>query len=58
MIRTVLGLCARDTAPAGMLAVAEVREHIVERLGDKRRRDAQRSWIKQLFARSDTRQPA
>ena len=47
-----------EIPPAGMLAFAEVREHIVERLGDKRRRDAQRSWIKQLFARSDTRQPA
>ena len=47
-----------EIPPAGMLAFTEVREHIVERLGDKRRRDAQRSWIKQLFARSDTRQPA
>lgn len=47
-----------EIPPFGILPFAEVSEHIIERLSDKRRRDAQRSWIKQLFARSETRQPA
>ena len=47
-----------EIPPFGMLPFAEVSEHIIERLSDKRRRDAQRSWIKQLFARADARQPA
>lgn len=46
-----------DIPPSGMLPFAEVSEHIIERLSDKRRRDAQRSWIKQLFALPGTRQP-
>lgn len=47
-----------EIPPFGMLPFAEVSEHIIERLSDKRRRDAQRSWIKQLFARPEARQPA
>ena len=36
--------------PSGMLPFAEVSEHIVERLTDKRRRQAQKDWIKALTA--------
>ncbi len=34
--------------PSGMLAFAEVCERIMERLGDKRRRELQREWVKNL----------
>ncbi|WP_428827479.1 nitrogen fixation protein NifM [Azonexus sp. IMCC34842] len=36
--------------PSGMLPFAEVSQHIVERLTDKRRRQAQKDWIKALTA--------
>ena len=39
-----------EILPSGMLPFAEVSERIVERLTDKRRRDAQREWIKKLPA--------
>lgn len=39
-----------EILPSGMLAFGEVREKIIERLSDKRRREAQRDWIKQLGA--------
>lgn len=37
-----------EVFPSGMLPFEEVREKIVERLTDKRRREAQRDWIKSL----------
>ena len=37
-----------EILPSGMLPFTEVSERIVERLTDKRRRDAQREWIKKL----------
>ena len=37
-----------EILPSGMLAFGEVREKIIERLSDKRRREAQRDWIKSL----------
>jgi len=37
-----------EILPSGMLPFAEVRDRIIERLGDKRRREAQRDWIKGL----------
>jgi peptidylprolyl isomerase/peptidyl-prolyl cis-trans isomerase C len=37
--------------PSGPLPFAEVCDKIVERLSDKRRREAQRDWIKGLFAK-------
>lgn len=37
-----------EILPSGMLPFAEVRAHIIERLTDKRRREAQRDWIKGL----------
>ena len=39
-----------EILPSGMLPFAEVRERIIERLTDKRRREAQREWIKGLPA--------
>ena len=36
--------------PSGMLPFAEACQHIVERLTDKRRREAQKDWIKALTA--------
>lgn len=36
--------------PSGMLPFAEVRDKIVERLTDKRRRELQRDWIKRVIA--------
>lgn len=39
-----------EILPSGMMSFAEVRERIIERLTDKRRREAQRRWIKQLMA--------
>ena len=35
-----------EILPSGMLPFAEVRERIIERLTDKRRREAQKEWIK------------
>ncbi len=40
-----------EILPFGLLPFAEVRDRIIERLTDKRRRDAQRDWIKGLFAK-------
>lgn len=40
-----------EILPSGLLPFAEVREKIIERLTDKRRREAQREWIRQLLAR-------
>lgn len=37
-----------EILPSGMLPFAEVAERIIERLSDKRRREAQRDWIKGL----------
>lgn len=37
-----------EILPSGMLPFAEVRERIIERLTDKRRREAQKEWIKGL----------
>lgn len=37
-----------EILPSGMLPFSEVREKIIERLSDKRRREAQRDWIKSL----------
>ena len=37
-----------EILPSGMLPFAEVRDRIIERLTDKRRREAQREWIKRL----------
>ncbi|MBP5987316.1 MAG: nitrogen fixation protein NifM [Azonexus sp.] len=37
-----------EILPSGLLPFAEVREKIIERLSDKRRREAQRDWIKSL----------
>ena len=37
-----------EILPSGLLPFAEVRERIIERLTDKRRREAQRAWIKGL----------
>jgi peptidylprolyl isomerase/peptidyl-prolyl cis-trans isomerase C len=37
-----------EILPSGMLPFSEVKEKIVERLSDKRRREAQRDWIKSL----------
>ena len=37
-----------EILPSGMLPFAEVRERIIERLSDKRRREAQKEWIKGL----------
>jgi peptidylprolyl isomerase/peptidyl-prolyl cis-trans isomerase C len=37
-----------EILPSGMRAFAEVRDKIIERLSDKRRREAQRDWIKSL----------
>lgn len=37
-------------SPGGLLPFMEVRERIVEKLSDKRRREAQRAWIKSLGA--------
>lgn len=39
-----------EILPSGMLPFAEVSAQIIERLTDKRRRDAQREWIKALLA--------
>ncbi len=39
-----------EILPSGLLPFAEVREKIIERLSDKRRREAQRDWIKSLGA--------
>lgn len=39
-----------EILPSGMLLFAEVSAQIIERLTDKRRRDAQREWIKALLA--------
>ncbi len=40
-----------EILPDGILPFSEVCERIIERLSDKRRRDAQRDWIKQLPAK-------
>ena len=37
-----------EILPSGLLSFAEVRERIIERLTEKRRRDAQRTWLKGL----------
>ncbi len=37
-----------EILPSGMLAFAEVRQRIIERLTDKRRSEAQKAWIKAL----------
>lgn len=37
-----------EILPSGMLSFEEARTHIIERLTDKRRREAQRDWIKGL----------
>ena len=37
-----------EILPSGLLPFAEVRAKIIERLSDKRRREAQRAWIKAL----------
>jgi peptidyl-prolyl cis-trans isomerase C len=37
-----------EVFPCGMLPFAEVEEKIISRLGDKRRREAQVNWIKQI----------
>ena len=37
-----------EILPSGMLPFPEVCQKIIERLGDKRRREAQREWIRQL----------
>ena len=39
-----------EILPSGLLPFAEVRAKIIERLSDKRRREAQRDWIKSLGA--------
>ena len=39
-----------EILPSGMLPFAEVSARIIERLNDKRRTQAQRDWIKRLFA--------
>ena len=39
-----------EIMPSGMLPFAEVCDRIIERLNDKRRREAQRDWIKSLPA--------
>ena len=41
-------LRCEEILPSGMLPFAEVRERIIERLTDKRRREAQKEWIKGL----------
>lgn len=43
-----------EILPSGMLPFAEVSARIIERLNDKRRTQAQRDWIKQLFANGTT----
>lgn len=40
-----------EILPFGLLPFAEVRDRIIERLDDKRRREAQRDWIKALFGK-------
>lgn len=42
-----------EILPSGMLPFSEVGEKIVERLTDKRRQEAQRDWIKALFAKPE-----
>lgn len=44
-------LYCEEILPSGMLPFAEVSEQLIERLNDKRRREAQRDWIKGLFKR-------
>lgn len=39
-----------EILPSGLLPFAEVRERIIERLTDKRRREAQKRWISGLLA--------
>ncbi len=39
-----------EILPSGMLPFADVSAQIIERLTDKRRRDAQREWIKRLLS--------
>jgi peptidylprolyl isomerase/peptidyl-prolyl cis-trans isomerase C len=45
-------LLCEEILPFGMLSFNEVRDRIVERLSDKRRRDVQRDWIKELLRRT------
>lgn len=40
-----------EILPSGMLPFADVAERIIERLSDKRRREAQRDWIRNLPVR-------
>lgn len=40
-----------EIMPSGMLPFAEIKDALIERLDEKRRREAQRDWIKQLFKR-------
>ena len=40
-----------EVFPSGMLPFAEARDRIIERLTDKRRREAQKEWINSLTAR-------
>lgn len=42
-----------EILPSGLLPFAEVRDKIIERLTDKRRREAQREWIRQLARQAD-----
>lgn len=39
-----------EILPSGLLPFAEVSQKIIERLGDKRRQEKQRLWIKQLLS--------
>ncbi len=41
-----------EVFPGGMLPFADVRDRIIERLTEKRRREAQKSWINSLSARN------
>jgi peptidylprolyl isomerase/peptidyl-prolyl cis-trans isomerase C len=46
-----------EILPSGMLSFSDVGEKIVERLTDKRRHEAQRDWIKGLFAKTEAGTP-
>lgn len=47
-----------EILPWGMQSFAEVRDKIIEHLTDKRRRDAQREWVKRQCARREVAAPA